>query len=130
MNCTTEWGQPNDSGSPSVAENPLALNQSCFHGSRGRALMDRVAEAGLSGAKEASGFRADAIQPRPPGNPLLTDHQGVSTARVALLVDSLQSAVFDVRVNLRGADTRVPQHFLEGSDIRTACQQMCGKTVP
>ena len=46
----------------------------------------------------------------------------VSTARVALLVDGLQSAVFDVSVNLRGADTGVPQHFLEGSDIRTACK--------
>ena len=46
----------------------------------------------------------------------------VSTARVALLVDGLQSAVFDVSVNLRGADTGVPQHFLEGSDIRTARQ--------
>ena len=92
--------------------------------------MDRVAEAGLSGAKEAPGFRADALRPRPPGNPLLTDHQGVSTTRVALLVDGLQSAVFDMCIDLRGADTGVSQHFLEGSDIRTAGQQMRGKTVP
>ena len=28
--------------------------------------MDREAEAGLSGAKEAPGFRAAALQPRPP----------------------------------------------------------------
>ena len=39
------------------------------------ALMDRVAGAGLSGAKEAPGFRAGALQPRPPINPLLTEHQ-------------------------------------------------------
>ena len=33
----------------------------------------RVAGAGLSGAKEAPGFRAGALQPRPPINPLLTE---------------------------------------------------------
>ncbi len=36
------------------------------------ALMDRVAGAGLSGAKEAPGFRASALQPRPPPNSLVT----------------------------------------------------------
>ena len=39
-----------------------------------RALMARV--AGLSGAKEAPGFRAGALQPWPPApvNPMLTEH--------------------------------------------------------
>ena len=32
-----------------------------------------MAGAGLSGAKEAPGFRAGALQPRPPINPLLTE---------------------------------------------------------
>ena len=39
------------------------------------ALMDRVGGAGLSGAKEAAGFLAGALQPRPPIKPLLTEHQ-------------------------------------------------------
>ncbi len=39
-----------------------------------RALLDWVAGAGLSGAKEAPGFRAGALQPRPPINPTLTEH--------------------------------------------------------
>ena len=39
-----------------------------------RALMNRVAGAGLSGAKEAPGFRAGTLQPRPPINPLLTEY--------------------------------------------------------
>ena len=40
-------------------------------------LMDRVAGAGLSGAKETPGFRASALQPRPPINPLVTEHYHV-----------------------------------------------------
>ena len=38
-------------------------------------LMKRVAGAGLSGAKEAPGFRAGVLQPRPPIKPLLTKHE-------------------------------------------------------
>ena len=34
-----------------------------------------VAGAGLSEAKEAPGFRASALQPRPPESPVLTGHQ-------------------------------------------------------
>ena len=43
------------------------------------ALMDQVAGAGLSGAQEAPGFRAGALQPRPPINPLLTEHTNPET---------------------------------------------------
>ncbi len=35
--------------------------------------MDRVAGAGLSGAKEAPGFRGSALQPRPPINLSIAD---------------------------------------------------------
>ena len=37
--------------------------------------MDRVGGAGLSGAKEATGFRAVIRQPRPPIKSLLTEQQ-------------------------------------------------------
>ncbi len=37
--------------------------------------MDRVAGAAVSGAKAAPGFQAGALQPRPPINSLLTEHQ-------------------------------------------------------
>ena len=50
-----------------VTARPYKCSVSC-------ALMDRVAGAGPSGAKEAPGFRASALQPRPPINPLLTEH--------------------------------------------------------
>jgi|GEM_PF-3259664 len=36
--------------------------------------MDRVAGVGLSGAKETPGFRAIALQPRPPINARVTVH--------------------------------------------------------
>ncbi len=47
-----------------VSRNALVLGQS--------GLMDWVAEAGHSGAKEAPGFRAGALQPRSPINQWLT----------------------------------------------------------
>ena len=47
-----------------------------------------------------------------------------------LLVDSFQPAVFDVRVNLRGGNAGMAEHFLQCPNVRTAGQQMRGKTVP
>ena len=46
----------------------------------------------------------------------------VSTTRVALFMNSLESTVLNVRIDLRSADTGVPQHFLQSSDVGTACQ--------
>ena len=53
--------------------------------------MDWVAGAGLSGAKEAPGFRAGAFQPRPPINPLLTEHYG--GADVCLVRESIENLI-------------------------------------
>ena len=41
----------------------------------------------------------------------------------------LQSAVFHVGVDLRGADAGVAKHFLECADVRASSQQMRGKTM-
>ncbi len=56
-----------------------------------------VAVAGLSEAKEAPGFRAGALQPRPPTNLLLTVQQlrpaqGESIWRRCLSLDKVQPA--------------------------------------
>ena len=54
----------------------------------------------------------------------------VSPAWVALAMHGFQAAVFDVRVDLCGADTGVSQHLLERADVSAAGQQVRGKTVP
>jgi len=52
-----------------------------IYGLISRALMDRVAGAGLSGAKEAPGFPPSSSGP--PINPLLTGHYGDSASAEA-----------------------------------------------
>jgi hypothetical protein len=59
------------------------------------ALMDRVPGAGQSGAKQAPGFRANPLQPRPPINPLVTEHD----SRHAML--SIFSTIRARRMGLR-----------------------------
>ncbi len=61
----------------------MCLSETCFVT---LALMDRVAGAGLSGAKEAPGFRASALQPRPPE---LQGTKHNSTRRVKLRCRSM-----------------------------------------
>ena len=41
-----------------------------------------------------------------------------------------QAAAGDVRVNLRGADVRVAEQFLDHAQIRAVLQQMRRETVP
>lgn len=48
---------------------------------------------------------------------------------MALLVDSLQSTVLHVSVNLSRANAGVPEHLLEGTNIGTAGQKMSCKAV-
>ena len=48
---------------------------------------------------------------------------------MALAVHGLQAAVFDMRIDLSGADAGVSQHFLKCSNIRTASQQVGRKAV-
>ncbi len=50
-------------------------------------------------------------------------------ARVALAVHGFQAAVFDVGVDLSGADAGVSQHFLESADVCAAGQQVGGEAV-
>jgi hypothetical protein len=56
-----------------------------------RTLMDRVAGAGLSGAKEAPGFRAAALQPRPPIKRRGSVDFGVSSSTVRFLAGFAQT---------------------------------------
>ncbi len=73
-----------------------------------RALMDRVAGAGLSGAKEAAGFRAGALQPRPPFDQLLTENQGLLRKPVAEFVRTLicYSQITNSRILTNPATTK------------------------
>ena len=41
-----------------------------------------------------------------------------------------QPVAGDVRVNLRRADVRVAEQFLDHPQVRAVFQQMCGKAVP
>ncbi len=54
-----------------------------FQGSVSGVFMDRVAGAGLSGAKEAPGSRAGALQPWPPINPLILARASPATQSAA-----------------------------------------------
>ena len=49
---------------------------------------------------------------------------------MTLRVDRFQSAVFDVRIDLRCRDAGVTKHFLEGSDFGASGQHVCGEAVP
>ncbi len=120
---TTEWGQPNDKNRPEQrgGTRDIGVNgpyQSLKTPTRTVSNCVIVSRARCNASRDSGTSQLPRIRYQ------------ISATRVALLVDGLQAAVFDVRINLRGADTGVPQHFLEGSDIRTACQQMRGKTVP
>ena len=53
-----------------------------------------------------------------------------SASRVETAVEGLEGAVIDVGVDLRGGDTGVPQHLLDGADLRTVRQQVAGETMP
>src|SRR6266478_9365750 len=52
-----------------------------------------------------------------------------SRARVMRLVDFLQALLDHMRVNLRCRNISVPQHELNGAQIRSPFQQMRGKAV-
>ena len=45
-------------------------------------------------------------------------------------VNCFQAAVFDVCVDLRGRDTGMAEHFLQGSDFRTTGEHVGGEAVP
>jgi hypothetical protein len=60
--------------------------------------------------------------------PSLRGH--ASTARMTLLMDRFQAAMFDMRVDLSRADARMPQHFLECSDVSATSEKMSGEAVP
>src|SRR5260370_19103183 len=49
---------------------------------------------------------------------------------VMRFVNLLQAFFHDVGVDLRRGDIGMPQHELDGAQIRSAFQQMGGKTVP
>ena len=67
---------------------------------------------------------------------MLTDYfsRGASsrnlTARVKLAMDFLQPRVVNMRVQLRGGDTYVAEHFLDLPQVGAARQEMCRKAVP
>tara|TARA_A100001391_G_scaffold202889_1_gene193665 strand:+ start:2389 stop:2541 length:153 start_codon:yes stop_codon:yes gene_type:complete len=49
---------------------------------------------------------------------------------VKFAVDTLQAAMFDVGIDLSGLDAGVAKHLLDLTEVRTASEEMCGKTVP
>ena len=52
-----------------------------------------------------------------------------SRARVMRLVDFLQALLDHMRVNLRCRNISMPQHELDGAQIRSPLQEMRGKAV-
>ena len=42
----------------------------------------------------------------------------------------LQMPVGDMSINLRCPDALMAQHFLDGTDVSTAYQKVCGKRMP
>src|SRR5689334_6158643 len=52
-----------------------------------------------------------------------------SCARMKLSVQGLEPVPIDVGVNLRRADARMAEQFLNGAQIRAAGKQMSGKAV-
>lgn len=53
-----------------------------------------------------------------------------SGSGVGLVVRSLERSRADMRINLCGDETFVPQQFLNTPNIRASIQEMGGKTVP
>ena len=48
---------------------------------------------------------------------------------MGLLVEREQLGGVNVRIALCGAEPRVPQEFLDGAQVGTALQEMCGEGV-
>ena len=45
-------------------------------------------------------------------------------------MDVAQPAELDTRIDLRGSDRRVPEHFLHNAQIRSSGKQVGGKAMP
>src|SRR6202011_518051 len=61
---------------------------------------------------------------------LLNDSTSSSCSRMKLSMDRFQPLLVDMGIHLRGRDIRVPEHFLDDSQIGPVAEQMRRETVP